>query len=245
MRSENSSAKLKTLTPFLSSPNSTPSLPLSLNSLFLSLSLPPGAHAVCPYLAFETARQWRVSPRTVALVKAGKAPDVTVAKAQANYKKAVEKGLLKILSKMGISLLSCYHGAQIFEAYGLGEPTSSRPRSRGPCLARRRHDARRPERERRRRSGPRGSRRRTAPRRRPSWRTTGSSSRGRRESTTSTTRRWPSCCTRRSVRSFFPLLSLFVGSFFFLDVFNEREKTNYLFLFLSPSLSLELSTYST
>jgi glutamate synthase (ferredoxin) len=57
----------------------------------------------------------------VALVKAGKAPDVSVAKAQANYKKAVEKGLLKILSKMGISLLSCYHGAQIFEAYGLGE----------------------------------------------------------------------------------------------------------------------------
>ena len=33
---------------------------------------------------------------------------------------ALEKGVLKILSKMGISLLSCYHGAQIFEAYGLG-----------------------------------------------------------------------------------------------------------------------------
>jgi glutamate synthase (ferredoxin) len=79
-----------------------------------------GAHAVCPYLAFETARQWRTSPRTEALVRAGKAPDVSVAQAQANYKKAVEKGLLKILSKMGISLLSCYHGAQIFEAYGLG-----------------------------------------------------------------------------------------------------------------------------
>ena len=79
-----------------------------------------GAHAVVPYLAYETARQWRTSPRTIALVKAGKAPDVSVRKAQANYKKAVEKGLLKILSKMGISLLSCYHGAQIFEAYGLG-----------------------------------------------------------------------------------------------------------------------------
>ena len=118
LRSENSSAKLKTLTP-LSPPNQPP-LSLSL-SLSFSLSLSQGAHAVCPYLAFETARQWRVSPRTVALVKAGKAPDVSVAKAQANYKKAVEKGLLKILSKMGISLLSCYHGAQIFEAYGLGE----------------------------------------------------------------------------------------------------------------------------
>lgn len=39
---------------------------------------------------------------------------------QRNYKRALEKGVLKILSKMGISLLSCYHGAQIFEIYGLG-----------------------------------------------------------------------------------------------------------------------------
>lgn len=40
---------------------------------------------------------------------------------QRNYKRALEKGVLKILSKMGISLLSCYHGAQIFEIYGLGQ----------------------------------------------------------------------------------------------------------------------------
>ena len=79
-----------------------------------------GAHAVCPYLAYETARAWRTSPRTVSLVKAGKVPDISVADAQKNLKKSLEKGLLKILSKMGISLLSCYHGAQIFEAYGLG-----------------------------------------------------------------------------------------------------------------------------
>ncbi len=45
---------------------------------------------------------------------------MSVADAQKNYKKAMEKGILKILSKMGISLLSCYHGAQIFEIYGLG-----------------------------------------------------------------------------------------------------------------------------
>lgn len=31
-----------------------------------------GAHAVCPYLAFESCRQWRASPRTENLVKAGK-----------------------------------------------------------------------------------------------------------------------------------------------------------------------------
>ena len=47
--------------------------------------------------------------------------NLTVPDAQKNFKKAIEKGLLKILSKMGISLLSCYHGAQIFEIYGLGE----------------------------------------------------------------------------------------------------------------------------
>jgi hypothetical protein len=72
-----------------------------------------GAHAVCPYLAFEACRQWRASPRTQNLVKAGKLPDVSAEAATANYKKAVEKGILKILSKMGISLLSCYHGAQV------------------------------------------------------------------------------------------------------------------------------------
>jgi len=79
-----------------------------------------GAHAICPYLAYETARQWRLSPRTQALIKTGKVPDITVPDAQKNLKKSLEKGILKILSKMGISLLSCYHGAQIFECYGLG-----------------------------------------------------------------------------------------------------------------------------
>jgi glutamate synthase (ferredoxin) len=86
----------------------------------LALLVGYGAHAVCPYLGFETARQWRASPRTEALIKSGKAPDLSAVAAQKNYKKALEKGLLKILSKMGISLLSCYHGAQIFEVYGLG-----------------------------------------------------------------------------------------------------------------------------
>eukprot|EP00798_Chlamydomonas_sp_ICE-L_P001365 gene1365-32729_t len=79
-----------------------------------------GAHAICPHLAYETCRQWRMSPRTQSLVRSGKVPDVSVVNAQKNFKKSTEKGILKILSKMGISLLQCYHGAQIFEAYGLG-----------------------------------------------------------------------------------------------------------------------------
>ncbi|KAK4769055.1 hypothetical protein SAY86_027205 [Trapa natans] len=80
-----------------------------------------GASAVCPYLALETCRQWRLSNRTVNLMRTGKMPTVTIEQAQKNFVKAVQSGLLKILSKMGISLLSSYCGAQIFEIYGLGK----------------------------------------------------------------------------------------------------------------------------
>jgi glutamate synthase (ferredoxin) len=38
-----------------------------------------------------------------------------------NYKKGIEKGVLKIMSKMGISLLSSYQGGQIFEIIGLAD----------------------------------------------------------------------------------------------------------------------------
>nr|YP_009296741.1 ferredoxin-dependent glutamate synthase [Bangiopsis subsimplex]AOM66084.1 ferredoxin-dependent glutamate synthase [Bangiopsis subsimplex]ARO90360.1 ferredoxin-dependent glutamate synthase [Bangiopsis subsimplex] len=79
-----------------------------------------GASAVCPYLALETTRHWFNNPKTQTLIKKGKLPQYSIETAQLNYKKAVEAGLLKILSKMGISLLSSYHGAQIFECLGLG-----------------------------------------------------------------------------------------------------------------------------
>lgn len=80
-----------------------------------------GANAVHPYLAYETVKQWHGQDRTQKMMKAGKLAGITVQEAQANYRKAVEGGLLKILSKMGISLLTSYAGAQIFEAVGLGE----------------------------------------------------------------------------------------------------------------------------
>jgi glutamate synthase (ferredoxin) len=54
-------------------------------------------------------------------MEAGKLSKTTVAEAQDNYRRAVEAGLLKILSKMGISLLTSYQGAQIFEAIGVGD----------------------------------------------------------------------------------------------------------------------------
>ena len=68
-----------------------------------------GAEAVHPYLAFET----------LADMAAELSPDMTVEKAQANFIKAIGKGLLKIMSKMGISTYMSYCGAQIFEAVGL------------------------------------------------------------------------------------------------------------------------------
>lgn len=79
-----------------------------------------GASAVCPYLAWETVRHWWTSGKTQKQMETGKIGKISATGAQYNYRKAVEAGLLKILSKMGISLLSSYQGAQIFEAIGIG-----------------------------------------------------------------------------------------------------------------------------
>ncbi len=80
-----------------------------------------GASAVCPYLAFLTVRKWWNNPRTQKFMNNGKLPKISIEESQNNYRIALEKGLLKILSKMGISLVSSYHGAQIFEILGLGK----------------------------------------------------------------------------------------------------------------------------
>ena len=74
-----------------------------------------GATAVCPYLGFATVRQL-----VAADAGKGKLDGISVEKAMANYAKALEKGVLKIMSKMGISVLNSYQGAQIFEAIGIG-----------------------------------------------------------------------------------------------------------------------------
>lgn len=79
-----------------------------------------GASAVCPWLTWETTRHWLAHPKTQKRIEQGKLPSLTAAKAQANVRLALENGLRKILSKIGISLLASYHGAQIFEAIGLG-----------------------------------------------------------------------------------------------------------------------------
>ena len=70
-----------------------------------------GASAVNPYLAIETIED--MARRGVL------AGGVTFEKGLANYVKAINKGLLKTFSKMGISTLQSYRGAQVFEAIGL------------------------------------------------------------------------------------------------------------------------------
>ena len=76
----------------------------------LALLIGYGAGAVNPYLAFETLDD---------MIRGGMLPGLTHEKAVKNYIKALNKGVLKVMSKMGISTLQSYRGAQIFEAVGL------------------------------------------------------------------------------------------------------------------------------
>ena len=69
-----------------------------------------GADAINPYLAFSTIVQ---------LAENDAFEDISTEQAIKNYREAVEKGILKIMAKMGISTVSSYRGAQIFEAIGI------------------------------------------------------------------------------------------------------------------------------
>jgi len=72
-----------------------------------------GANAINPFLAFETIEDMRSRK----LIR----EDLTQDEAVANYITAIGKGIFKIMSKMGISTIRSYTGAQIFEAVGLGD----------------------------------------------------------------------------------------------------------------------------
>ncbi|MDT7642956.1 MAG: glutamate synthase large chain, partial [Pseudonocardiales bacterium] len=71
-----------------------------------------GAAAVNPYLAFETIDD---------LVAGESIAGMSASKAISNYVKALSKGVLKVMSKMGISTIQSYTGAQVFEAFGLAQ----------------------------------------------------------------------------------------------------------------------------
>lgn len=74
-----------------------------------------GCGAINPYLAFETLEDMGQK----GYLKNAKGGNLTHDVAEKNYIKSIAKGVLKVLSKMGISTLQSYHGAQIFEAIGL------------------------------------------------------------------------------------------------------------------------------
>ena len=76
----------------------------------MALLLGYGAGAVNPYLAFETITE---------LIRTGEITDIDPPEAIRHHILALTKGVLKVMSKMGISTLQSYRGAQIFEAVGL------------------------------------------------------------------------------------------------------------------------------
>ncbi len=71
-----------------------------------------GAAAINPYMAFESIED---------MVDRGVITDITSDQAKANYVKAAGKGVLKVMSKMGISTLASYTGAQLFQAIGINQ----------------------------------------------------------------------------------------------------------------------------
>lgn len=88
----------------------------------LASLLAVGAQAVCPYLAFESVRHWYFSDKgktKLARERTAGSEELSLQDALNNYKAALEHGLLKILSKMGISKVSSYIGAKILECLGL------------------------------------------------------------------------------------------------------------------------------
>ena len=76
-----------------------------------------GASAVNPYLAIETIGK---------SVENGEYANLTFDQALANFRGAIESGMLKVMAKMGISTVSSYRGAQVFEAIGLSRQVVDR-----------------------------------------------------------------------------------------------------------------------
>ncbi|KPL83361.1 glutamate synthase large subunit [Herpetosiphon geysericola] len=76
-----------------------------------------GAEAVNPYVAIATIRE---------IAKERSRTPITADQAEDNYVHSLEKGLLKVMSKMGISTVDSYCGAQIFEAIGLSDAVIAR-----------------------------------------------------------------------------------------------------------------------
>ena len=78
----------------------------------VALLLGFGASAVCPYLAYETIDS---------LVAEGELSEVSARAARYQYAKALTKGIVKTMSKMGVSTVASYVGSQLFETIGISQ----------------------------------------------------------------------------------------------------------------------------
>jgi glutamate synthase (NADPH/NADH) large chain len=83
----------------------------------VALLLGYGASAVCPYLAFESIDD---------LVEKGELTAATSSDARYQYGKGLNKGIVKTMSKMGVSTVASYVGSQLFEAVGVSDNILSR-----------------------------------------------------------------------------------------------------------------------
>ncbi len=78
----------------------------------VALLLGFGASAVCPYLAYESID---------AMVAAGELSNVSAFEARYQYGKTLNKGVIKVMSKMGVSTVASYVGSQLFEPVGVSD----------------------------------------------------------------------------------------------------------------------------
>jgi glutamate synthase (NADPH) large chain len=83
----------------------------------VALLLGFGASAVCPYLAYESID---------ALIESGELAGLSSFEARYQYGKALNKGVVKTMSKMGVSTVASYVGSQLFEAVGISETVLAR-----------------------------------------------------------------------------------------------------------------------
>ncbi|HUY16903.1 MAG TPA: glutamate synthase large subunit [Acidimicrobiales bacterium] len=83
----------------------------------VALLLGFGASAVCPYLAYDSID---------ALIEEGELSELTAMDARYKYGKTLNKGVVKVMSKMGVSTVASYVGSQLFEPVGLSDDVLSR-----------------------------------------------------------------------------------------------------------------------
>jgi glutamate synthase (NADPH/NADH) large chain len=83
----------------------------------VALLLGFGASAVCPYLAYESID---------ALIEQGELTSLSAFEARYQYGKTLNKGVVKVMSKMGVSTVSSYVGSQLFEPVGLSDDVLAR-----------------------------------------------------------------------------------------------------------------------